>query len=75
MLRIVARARLGGKVRRVGRAATRLSEPGATTVRVKLSRAARRQLRRGRRLSLSIRVRASGARPQSVKVALRRAGR
>jgi hypothetical protein len=74
-VRAVVRGRVGKKVRRVGRASKRLSKPGATTVRIKLNRVARKQLRGGRRLNLLIQVRSPGARPRSVKVALRRAGR
>jgi hypothetical protein len=75
VVRIVARARVGRKVRRVGRASHRFTQPGVARVRVRLSRAARKQLRRGRRLNVRLHVRFAGARPKSVKVALRRAGR
>jgi hypothetical protein len=75
VLRVLARARVGGKVRRVGRASKRLSKPGAATVRVKLNRHARKRLRGGRRLTVLLQVRSPGARPKSVRVALRRAGR
>jgi hypothetical protein len=71
----VARGRVGKKMRRVGRASKRLSKPGVTTVRIRLNRVALKQLRRGRKLTLSVVVRSPGARPRSVKVPLRRAGR
>jgi hypothetical protein len=71
----VAKGRVGKRMRRVGRASKELSKPGVTTVRIKLNRVARKQLRRGRKLNLSIQVRSAGARPKSMKVALRRAGR
>jgi hypothetical protein len=72
---VVAKGRVGKKMRRVGGASKRLSKPGVTTVRIKLSRVARKQLRRGRALKVTLRVTSAGARPKSMKVALRRAGR
>jgi hypothetical protein len=74
-VRLLARGRIGKRTRRVGRASTRLSKPGAVTVAIRLSGAARKQLRRGRKLSVSIRVSSPDARPKSIRVALRRTGR
>ena len=72
---VVVRGRVGKRVRRVGRASERLSRPGVVRVRVRLNRPARKRLRSGRRLAVAIRVRSAGARPESLRVVLRRAGK
>lgn len=72
---VIARARVGKRVRRVGRTSRRLARPGAVVVRVRLSRRARAQLRRGRGLRVAIVARSPGAIPDSVRVTLRRAGK
>ena len=74
---VVARGRIGGRVRRVGGATAVLERRGSAVLRVRLSRAARRAVRsRGRGLRVGLRVRAVGAaRAQSMSVVLRRAGR
>ena len=72
---VIVRGRVGKRVRRLGRASKRLSEPGAARVRVRLNRVARKRLRSGRRLRVRVQVRSADARPKSVRVTLRRAGR
>jgi hypothetical protein len=71
---VIVRGRVGKRVRRLGRASKRLSEPGATRVSVRLNRAARKRLRSGHPLRLTVQVRSADARPKSVRVTLRRAG-
>jgi hypothetical protein len=74
-VRVVARARVGKRVRRVGAASKRLSRPGAATVRLRLNRAARRRLGSGRRLRVRVRAKTSGAPARTTGFTLRRAGR
>jgi hypothetical protein len=78
-VRLVARAGLGRRRGRVvvGRAETVMAGPGAATVRLRLSRAARRAVKKRRaRLRVVVTARAVGAaRTDSVSVVLRRAGR
>jgi hypothetical protein len=75
VVRLVARARVGGRTRVVSRRAKRLSKAGTTRVALRLNRPARRRLREGRALSLSVQARSRGARPTSLRMSLRRAGR
>jgi hypothetical protein len=75
LVRVVARGRLGGRVRELGSASKRLTGPGVTVVRLRLSGPAVRALGQGKRLGLVVAVRSSGARPKTVRVALRRAGK
>jgi hypothetical protein len=70
----VATAKVRGRSRRVAKAVSS-GEAGRRTVRLRLNRAARRQLAARGRLSLAIRVSAPGAAPRSLTVILRRAGR
>ena len=76
-----ARVRVGGRGRTrmarrvVGSRVVRLARPGTVVVRLRLSKAARRQLRAGRRLRVSVRVDQRGARARSATVLLRRGRR
>lgn len=72
---VAVRGRVGRRVRRVGRAVVRLSEPGVAAARVRLRRPVRKRLRRGRRVVLVIRARSAGARPAAARVTLRRGRR
>lgn len=65
--RVRVLARQGGKVVASGR--SRAARAGRVTVRLRLSRTARRKLRAGKRLSLT--ATAAGSRPRSVTVRLR----
>jgi hypothetical protein len=71
-IRLVAQGRVDGRVWQTASATGRLAGPGVTTIKLRLDRAAKRALRQGRRLDLSIAVRSTGARPRVVAVALRR---
>ena len=75
VLRLAVRAKIGKRTRRIGKTSKRVSKPGTAVARIRLNRAARKQLRSRRRLNVAIRVRAPGAIPKSMKVALRRAGK
>ena len=66
----VAKGRVGKKMRRVGRASKRLSKPGVARVNLRLNSRARRALKAGRKLNLSIQVRSPGARSRSITVRL-----
>jgi hypothetical protein len=70
LVRVLVWARIGNRKRHVGRASKNLFKPGATTVLVKFNFVARKQLRRGRKLNLSIQVRSPGARPRTMTVRL-----
>jgi hypothetical protein len=74
-VRVTARGRVGRRTRTLGSATRRLTGPGVVTVRLRLGRPAMAALQRGRRLGLAVVVRSVGARPKTVKVALRRAGK
>jgi hypothetical protein len=75
-LRGVAKTRLRGRSRTVSRAAYRLAKPGTVTLRLKLNREARRNLRRGRALRVSVVVsRVGGGPADGMVVRLRRAAR
>ena len=69
-VRGVARARVGGRSRRVARGSVRLRRAGSATLRLRLSRPAQRRLRSGRALRLRVRVTASGATARSMSVRL-----
>ena len=72
---VSARARLGGKVKRVAGARKRLEAAGSATVRLRLSRPARRRLGAGRELVLRVSARPEGARGSAIGVTLKRGGR
>jgi hypothetical protein len=72
---VVAKARIARRTRRVGRGSATAKGSGATTVRVTLSRPARRVLAAGRRLRLQVTVSAPQARAASRSLVLRRAAR
>jgi len=73
-VRATATARIGKRSRGVGQASKRLAKAGSTTLRIRLSYLARRQLRSGKALRLNVAVRMPGARPRSIGTALRRQG-
>jgi len=75
VVRLSAKGRIGKRTRSLGSASGRFVQPGVVVVGLRLSRAARGVLGRGGRLVVSVSARSSGARPRSVKVALRRAGK
>jgi hypothetical protein len=66
----VAQARIGGLARQIARGAKRMGKAGSTTLRLRLSGAARRELHRGKVLRVSVSVRSAGARSRSVTVRL-----
>jgi hypothetical protein len=74
---VVARGRVGGRLRRVGSARAVLKRRGSVVLKVPLSKGARRTIGSSRRgLRVVLRVRAVGAaRAPSVSVVLRKAGR
>ena len=72
---VSARARLGGKAKRVASARKRLEATGTATVRLRLSRPARRRLGAGRVLVLRVSARPEGARGSAIDVTLKRSGR
>lgn len=69
-VRAVARARLGRRVRSVGRGGRRVSAGERAVVRVRLARPVRRRLVRGRRMRLAVVVRMRGMRAVRQTVAL-----
>lgn len=71
-VRVVGRARLGGKAVKVADKRQQVAGTGVVEVRVPLSARARRALRAGRRLSVSLRVSKSGARSRTATVQLER---
>jgi NHL repeat len=76
----VARARVAGRrgrprLRRVAAGDVQAHRAGVVSVRLGLSRLARRQLRSGRGLRLGVVVAMDGARSRSMSIVLRRAGR
>jgi hypothetical protein len=66
----VAKGRLGGRVRQVASGGVSLVEGGRGTLRLRLSKAARQRLARGRALRLAITVRAPGSRSRTTTVRL-----
>lgn len=73
-LSVVVRDKVAKRKRVLAKAAKTVGTPGVATIRLRLNKAARRTLRAGRRLNMSIQVRQAGARPRSMTVRLRRAG-
>jgi hypothetical protein len=70
------RSRKGKRISRtVARGSARSSGARTMTVRLRLNGLAMRQLRAGRKLSLQVKVKQSGARTRTVSFGLRRAGR
>jgi hypothetical protein len=65
-LLVGARARIDGKSRKVGGARKRVAAAGVTTMRLRLSSQARRVLRQGRVLRVTLRVAQAGARARRV---------
>jgi hypothetical protein len=74
VVRLGARARIGGRAVKIGNARKRVRKAGATTVTLRLSRRARRALNRGFTLRVNLRVTQSGAIPRRVTVRLERKG-
>jgi hypothetical protein len=72
---IVARGRVAGKRRVLGKAKAQLGADRAQRVRLRLSKPARRALANGRLVRVRVEVRQSGTRPRSIAVALRRGAR
>lgn len=70
VLRVLARARIGKRTRRVAGRSVEVREAGVTRVGLRLSRPARRRLQSGRGLRLTIQVHSSGARSRSIAVRL-----
>jgi hypothetical protein len=75
VVRVGARARIGGRSVKVAGARRRFARPGAATVRLRLSRRARRALDRGEVLRVRLRAALSGARGRSATVVLKRGNR
>jgi len=74
MVRLSAQARLGRKARRVGSTSKSVRKPGVVKVGVRLSTAARKRLRSGKALLLTVRVTQAGAHARSMSVRLPGAG-
>jgi hypothetical protein len=72
---VTARARIGNRMRQIGRKSGRLSGPKTTTLNLRLSSAAMKVLKTKRRLNVSLKVSAKGARTRSISFVLRRAAR
>ena len=70
VVRVGARARIGGRSRRVGSASRRVRRAGVARIGVRLSLRARRELRRGGALDVGLRVTLSGALARSMTVRL-----
>ena len=70
VVRVVVKGRIGKRTRRVARASVQLHDTGRAALRLPLSRAARRTLRKGRALRLSITVTSPGARSRTTSVRL-----
>ena len=75
LIRVSARARIGGKARRVAAARKRAAKAGTVRVRLRLNRAARRRLASGRALRLEITARTPGAVSRTATATLKRSGR
>ncbi len=76
IVRVSIRAKIGKRARTVARGSKRASKPGPATVRVRLSRTARRWLRRNGAVRLAVRVTQPGAgQSRSMSLVLRRAGK
>jgi hypothetical protein len=73
-LSLTVRARLGKRTSRVGRASKRVAEAGVVRFDVRLSFAARKRLRAGEALGLTVNVAQSGARSRTLTVRLPGAG-
>jgi hypothetical protein len=69
---VTARARMGGKFRRVGRLAEHTPKAGSMTLTLRLSKAARKWLHSGKRLRVRVTATASGARPVTASFGLKR---
>jgi hypothetical protein len=75
LVRVLARARIGKRTRRVAGRKVRVREAGAVTVKLRLNRAAKRRLRSGRALRVTLRVASAGARTRTATVRLERGSR
>jgi hypothetical protein len=67
---VAVEAKVGKKVTRVGRASERVGEAGTVAIGVRLSSAARKRLRSGKGLRLTVEVRQAGARMRSISILL-----
>jgi hypothetical protein len=72
---VVAKARIGKRMRRLGAASKQLADAGPATLRIRLGRPARARLAKRRPLKLRVQARTPGARTRAITVLLRRAGR
>ena len=75
LVRVLARAKIGRRTRRVAGRKVRVREAGAVTVKLHLNRAAKRRLRRGQALKVTLRVASAGARTRTATVHLERGRR
>jgi hypothetical protein len=75
LVRVLARAKIGKRTRRVAGRKVRVRKAGAVTVKLRLSRAAKRRLRSGRALRVRLRVASPGARTRTTTVRLKRGKR
>jgi hypothetical protein len=74
-VRVLARAKIGKRTRRVGGRKVRARKAGAVTVKLRLNRAAKRRLQRGQVLRVTLRVASPGARTRTATVRLKRGQR
>ncbi|HEX2070759.1 MAG TPA: hypothetical protein VHF90_03805 [Thermoleophilaceae bacterium] len=72
---VKAKGRVAGRKRSLGTARKRLTKAGATTIKLKLKRSARRQLRAAGRLNLVVTADMQGARAKAMTVRLKRGRR
>jgi hypothetical protein len=75
VVRVLARAKIGKRTRRVAGRKVRVRKAGAVTVKLRLNRAAKRRLRSGRVLRVTLRVASQGARTRTATVGLKRGKR
>ncbi|HYI81111.1 MAG TPA: hypothetical protein VEW67_09650 [Thermoleophilaceae bacterium] len=69
-MRLTANAKLGKRTVRVAGKTIRVSDAGATTVKLRLNRAARKRLGSGKRLRVTVEARQSGARMRATSILL-----
>lgn len=69
---LTARGRLGGRTKQVARATGDVGSVGSARLTLRLSKAARKRLRGGKSLRLTLRVSGDGTRPASMQIRLKR---
>lgn len=74
-LTVVARGRVGGRVKRVAAKRVAVRRAGPSVIRIRLGRSVQDRLRRGGAVRLAVRVSASDGAAAGARVVLRRAGR